>query len=269
MRQDMYRVVNQGGNAHKFHPFMGRTVQQFRTGGRDDFEPQDYGFYPQAVDVEPVEVGRAKMRVTGSRHGGDNVTFAPLRRWLASQVGRRWSEVYAEMSAKYVPAMGRSLREWLAGEVAIDCYRSEDGTLLVNTTYRGVQEAGAWSDFYVDPDTGLLCKSARNWGRTRWKDQLARREAERAKVFRKGEGDIQYHKRDGIWYEVRVASFSKAEQASPERYGYKEPVFDSFLKSERRAWHGEQARELYGERDLYAVSHRALGRRDAAKLALD
>ena len=259
MRTDMNHVVLQGGAAGKFRPFEGRAVRGHRT---------SEGF-------EPLEVGRVRMKVRTGRWDDacHNVTFAPIRRWLASQVGRLWSEVNAELSSRHLPALQQSLREWVADEVARNCYRESDGSLCFGSRFSGVQPV-TWNDYYVDPVSGLLCKSVNervNW----YKANRVKREAARAEVFRKGAGDVQYHKRDGVWYEVHVASYSekvKEIETGKEKASFGGVrIFDTFLKEGRPRFfsNSDRARALYGNADLYAVSHRVLGRRDLHRLNLN
>lgn len=296
MRKDMTQVISKGGNAGKFHPFLGRHVEKFRPHNDVHFSliDRDFDGYPTGeilpqlrsrdgviiqagdflhdaspaptyVDFEPVEIGRVTIRKDRDR--GHNVTRAPLNRWLAAQVGRPWSEVRAELSSKHVPGLYGSLKEWITDRVAEKCFRSGDA-LYFCTRHCGVQEVG-WNDFYVDPNTGILHASVAETHAAKEKRLRKQREADRAKVFRKGPGDLQYHKREGIWYEVKVASFSEAYKREAREENFFNPnIRDTFRKCRRSCYELLASYELYGNSDLYAASHKALGGRQAKKLGL-
>jgi hypothetical protein len=253
----MPRLINQGGNPNKFRPYVGRKVPLCRT---------DDGF-------EPLEAGRVRMR--DKRLGWnefDNVTFAPLRRWLAAQVGRPWAEVYAELPGRYIPTTGQSPRAWAAREVAQNCWRNAEGALVFNASYGGVREV-TFNDFYVDPETGRLLAVQHN-DRKRAALRRAEQAAERAKVFRQGKGNLQYHKREGIWYEVTLGPvpehvYRVKEPADKAVFGAGGWPMDTFLK--KRRWHlaDHESMRLYGAKDVYAVSHRTLSRKECKRLNLD
>lgn len=258
MRNDMSKVVNQGGESRKIRPYVGRKVECIK----------------DAEGYMPIESGRVRMRDRRIGWGDEksNVTYKPIRRWLAAQVGRPWDSVYAELSARYLPRMGESLRSWVNGEVSQDCWRNNANELVFNSTFAGVRDVG-FNDFYVDPVTRLLCASARACSRSLWAERQAQIENERAKVFRQGPGNLQYHKRDGVWFEVTMASLSqeisrleRVKLANPE-FPVRSMVFDSFEKRRRSAPLSYQAANR--KNDLYAKSHRTLSSRECSRLNLD
>ena len=157
MRSDMSKIVLQGGVSNKYRPFDKRKI----------------ACVTNYEGTEPLEMGRESMSIKspGWDAKQSNVTFKPLKRWLSAQVGRPWSEVYAEMSNKFLPAMRHSLRGGVEGEVSQKCFPGADGTLCFGSKYHGVKEA-SFNDYYVDPASGMLCRSIRNWGRTRWSSVL-------------------------------------------------------------------------------------------------
>lgn len=58
------------------------------------------------LDSLPTKVGM-KREIIGEKYLNENLS--PLRRFLASQVGRPWNKVYADISAYLRPAKSRAL----------------------------------------------------------------------------------------------------------------------------------------------------------------
>lgn len=265
MRKDMNKVVVKGGPSGQYRPFLfGRTVRVLD-------------------DAEPVEVGRVRMkqRHAGYNDGPNSTAYGTLKRLVASRVGKPWATVYSELSGKYLGALGKSLREWVADNVSQDCYRNAEGVLCFNSAYYGVEEV-TYNEYYVDPGTGLLCRtqSLANQRMSRYKSQLAQRKAEKELVRRIVSPVLQYHKREGVWFEVTMASrASRAEEVNAKeqfknlmkragRNYHEDCIWDTFLKSSNLILGSNASQELYGSRDLFAVSHRALSREDVRRLNL-
>lgn len=86
-----------------------------------------------------------------------NENLAPLRRYLDRQVGRPWNKVYAEISAHLRPtsAVQQHVRDHLRDFVAIAPRR-------IHFPMRQRAGEDIWPQpYYVDPRTGLLCRTAR------------------------------------------------------------------------------------------------------------
>jgi hypothetical protein len=86
-----------------------------------------------------------------------NENLAPLRRYLDRQVGRPWNKVYAEISAHLRPtnATQQHVRDHLRDYVNITPRR-------IHTPMRQRPGTDIWPQpYYVDPRTGLLCRTAR------------------------------------------------------------------------------------------------------------
>lgn len=100
------------------------------------------------------------MRLRHVRNWGGKVlneNLAPLRRYLERQVGRPWNKVYAEISAHLRPtsAVQQHVRDHVQDFVAVNPRR---------LAHQLRQRPGSdlWHQpFYVDPRTGLLCRTAR------------------------------------------------------------------------------------------------------------
>src|SRR5207248_1577311 len=102
--------------------------------------------------------------------------LGPLRRWLRSQVGRPWNQVYSEVCAVIKPdsVVRNHIKFHLLQFVQRQTF-FRDGCIWCYTTgWRGnelpVKEAAShWSSFYVHPRAGLLCEVALR-ARARWRD---------------------------------------------------------------------------------------------------
>ncbi len=129
-----------------------------------------------------------------------NENLQPLRRYLERQVGRPWNKVYAEI-AKNLRAdntVQQHVRDHLKDFVAVTPRR-------VFGSGCNRSGSGLWCQpLYVDPMTGLLCRT------DRLPEEKARR---RAKHHRPPEAptrielapDRELRLVNGFWYEVRLA----------------------------------------------------------------
>src|SRR3954471_17249779 len=107
--------------------------------------------------VEPP----VREAMSRSRYGDKQLSenFAPLRRFLRSNVGRPWAKVHSEMATVLAPsnAVQRHVLDHVADFLYTNVYESE-GTLWASLR-RGPGPLGATSRrdvFYVHPRTKLL-----------------------------------------------------------------------------------------------------------------
>jgi hypothetical protein len=105
-------------------------------------------------ESQPIKQGM-KYRWADTKSLNENL--APLRRYLARQVGRLWAKVYSEISTdlKATNAVQQHVRDHLKDYVAIK--------VSFNKAGKPMNVSGWWRsyDFYVDPGDGLL-KRAKN-----------------------------------------------------------------------------------------------------------
>jgi hypothetical protein len=136
-----------------------------------------------------------------------NENLAPLRRFLASQVGRPWDKVYAEICANLKPTntVQQHVRAHLADFVARKLRVNEVG-VLEHHGWRGPDTQ--WHQpFYVDPRDGVLKQTVSEKERKR---RARRREQELAAAKDAVEKIIlgpmtELLRLDGIWYRVEYA----------------------------------------------------------------
>jgi hypothetical protein len=140
-----------------------------------------------------------------------NENLKPLRRYLEQQVGRPWNKVYAEIAAhlRVDSTVQQHVRNHLRDFVAVKARRG------INS-WRGFGSELWYQRLYVDPITGLLCRT----------DQLPEEKARRRRLQHRPAkpierialaDDCELRRVEGIWYEVRLAPLP-----SPEYRPYRE-----------------------------------------------
>ena len=179
MREDMARVI----------------VERPRNGGHSSRR----GRHQEYEDL-PAHEGMRRPWVVRGDPKELNENLAPLRRYLARQVGRPWSKVYSEIAAhiRVDSAVQQHVRDHLRDFVAV-APRRNVGTW--RSSYRG---GLWWQELYVDPTTDLLCRTDQlpeEKRRRRAKLNLSRPKIERIAL----DGDRELRLINGIWYELRLA----------------------------------------------------------------
>jgi len=179
MREDMARVI----------------VERPRNGGHNNRpgRRQEYG------DLPAHEGMRRPWALRGDEKGL-NENLAPLRRYLARQVGRPWSKVYSEIAAhlRVDSAVQQHVRDHLRDFVAVTPRRN------IGNWHASFRGGLWWQELYVDPATGLLCRT------DRLPEEKARLRAERNRTRPPVERIALTENRElrlikGIWYELQIA----------------------------------------------------------------
>jgi hypothetical protein len=151
MREDMAQVIVERPRIKPFNTRKGRR---------------------QALDDLPTHEGMRRAQALRGDRKQLNENLAPLRRYLESQVGRPWNKVYAEIAARLRVdnTVQQHVRDHLRDFVAITPRRNISG-------WRAPIDGGLWwQRLYVDPVTGLLCRT------DKLPEERARRRARRNKV---------------------------------------------------------------------------------------
>ena len=149
MRYDMMKVVTE-------RPRRGHGDRNEKHGGRlskDDIA--------RALDTD--DAGPSGL-IAWSRHrnpdGGKDFTdvLGPLRGYLRKQVGRRWDDVYSEMSAVLDKGTLTGSHIWthIKQEIEQRCYLGISGRVFYGATRRHVY-GGIVTGLYVHPVTGIIC----------------------------------------------------------------------------------------------------------------
>lgn len=202
MREDMARVIVE---RPRIKPFNGGRI-----GRRPDLEDM------------PAHEG---MRRAHALRGGRkelNENLAPLRRYLERQVGRPWNKVYSEIARhlRVDNAVQQHVRDHLRDFVLVKPKRLHHAWSFGRTTW--------WQPLYVDPVTGLLCRT------DRLPEEKARRRAAAARPAPPVERialaeDQELRMISGLWHHVRLASLP-------------EPVYRVHQEAQRRFRNGYSSR---------------------------
>jgi len=138
--------------------------------------------------------------------------LGPLRRWLQSQVGRSWNDVYSEACAVIKPdsIIRAHVKTHLLQFVERHTFIHAGRVCVLEIGYHGrgiVPVDGrryGWNLFFVHPESGLLCAIPQ---KSR-KALRAQRRAARAENFRWLDGNFALKQIDGIWFacQFRVVS---------------------------------------------------------------
>ena len=256
MRKDMSKVIVE-------RPRLGRSRAGLKP-GRTRVVVDD--------DGEPLRAGRGgrapksdKLRKTKNL----NENLNPLKRYLASQVGRPWRKVYSEISEHLKPTstVQQHVRDHLNDFVAKA--RSVKGVLWAETRWGKpmlLSETGHL--YYVHPRTGLLLK---NEMRVSWK-QAERNfrkleEAERAKRMRVIDATTQVHLLKGAWWEVKLAKVKLSEKRDARGYYYTtQHLYTDVVHSAKLS--ALPAEKLYGRTGVYACAKRQLSKAEIKRLKL-
>jgi hypothetical protein len=244
MRKDMSKVIVE-------RPRLGRSATGKRPGRTrvvvdDDGEP-----------LRAARGGRAPKSDKLQKTKNLNENLNPLKRYLASNVGRPWRKVYSEISKHLKPTstVQQHVRDHLDDFVATKT-RTEKGLIWAGTRWgRPMPLSQTNHLYYVHPRTGLLRK---NEQRVTWKQaerNFKKLEAAAlAKRMRVIDAKTQLHLFDGAWWEVKLASI-------PLGALYVDVVRRAKLSSLRGA-------ELYGRAGVYARDKRQLSKAEIKRFKL-
>jgi hypothetical protein len=152
----------------------------------------------------------SREALSRKRYGEKDLSenFAPLIRFLRSNVGRPWPKVHSEMAKVLAPsnAIQRHVLVHLADFLRTNVYESE-GTLWSASKHGGPAPLRATTRvdlFYVHPRTRLLCMIPR----AKRKPSAPGRRPPDPHV-RELSPTRQLRRLGGIWYELTVAPFPK------------------------------------------------------------
>lgn len=138
--------------------------------------------------------------------------LGPLKRWLQSQVGRPWNDVYSEACAVIKPdsIIRAHVKTHLLQFVERNTFMRDGRVCVLDTGYRSRGEIPVtelrygWSRFFVHPESGLLCPIPQK----SLKELRAERRAARPETFRWLGSNFALKQINGIWFacQFRVVS---------------------------------------------------------------
>lgn len=243
MRNDMYKVI----------------VERPRRGGCTT-----YG-WRQLRDIEesPRQEGLRK------RHQDRkwlNENLRPLERFLASQAGRPWSKVYAEI-CEHIDrrnTVQQHIHEHLSGFVAMKV-AAFDGVLCYERHWSGFEPLEKyWAPaLYVDPVTGLLrFNRLREKARRQDRDSRLRKANSVPPHRRELDAMHQLHRINGIWYWVELASIEDADSDRSPAYDVLRRIEPGKCPKAADKKGVTSNRTLFGRDDVYACRKRQLSARE-------
>lgn len=242
MRDDMSKVLVEEPRSGRS---MARALAGSRRAARHQLDPDGEG-------------GRSRlgMREDRCKHFGEHL--GPLRRYLRKQVNRPWDKVYGELCAALDrrSVVQAHIFQHIGGYVEMDTVLHE-GEVWARSWRGLVPLAQSWREMYVHPRTRLLLlnkarpRAMAERRRERTRQQLAA-EADRRIGIPGLPAGTQWHRIDGIWWEVAVAPVPRDHESK---------VFDVLLRKAVSLHVAEAERSRYGPGNLYAVTKRQLDRR--------
>jgi hypothetical protein len=205
MRADMYKVI----------------VERPRRGGGVEFKAEARKF--RNAEETATKIGIKKGH---KRQKSLNENLNPLRRFLQSQAGRPWDNVYSELSSGI--DRRNTVQEHIYAHieqfVAIkthwqeaDTKRSENGECVIvkATGWRGTWQSlrDCYFELYVHPRSGLLLKNPyyERWG-TRTKREFTTKEKAIALHCHIVSPTLEYRIIDEQWYEIVNEQFPIGEE---------------------------------------------------------
>lgn len=153
--------------------------------------------------------------------------LGPLYRWLRGQVDRPWDKVHGELCATLDrrSVVQAHLFEHIGDRVARETVW-QDGQVWMRRWSRLVPLSDSRAELYVHPRTGiLLVNRAREIARRERRQARVTQAQARAQECRIGAplpADVQWHRIDGLWYEVQLRPLDRAGDGAP--------VFDVVFK---------------------------------------
>ena len=150
-----------------------------------------------------------------------NENLAPLRRFFASQVGRPWNKVYAELSAAIDrrSTVQEHIYSHINNFVAIHTVWDESGVTrpnngqcvrVIERRWYGASQTLGQSRFelFVHPHTGMLLRNRHfQSSATRWRDsqRVNRQSSDQDRIVLSEQR--QLHHIDNVWYAIEFAQY--------------------------------------------------------------
>ncbi len=200
--------------------------------------------------VDPESAPRHEPMSLGRGHKTRSEYFAPLLRFLRSRVGQRWDRVYSEIRRciRNDSTVKAHVYVHLDQFVLRDVFL-EDGKrwVIAYGEKRELSKIRSWREtFYVCPSSGRLHEL---------RFQARRGRCELRPDARIGGPDLQLHRIDGLWFEIRLAEVPSGAEAQKR-------AFDRVLRAPVSRLDGERLYMTYGDWRRFGATRRALSRRE-------
>jgi len=152
---------------------------------------------------------RESMRAahTDRKCFGENL--APLRRWLRSQVGRPWGDIYSDACSVIKPdsAVRNHIKVHLLEMVERHTFLRNGEAWCFRRGWWNANEVqvaeigGSWACFYVHPRSGLLCEVWPGRRPPSWREREAQKGAEACRWLNE---ETALLKLNGCWFECEM-----------------------------------------------------------------
>lgn len=207
-----------------------------------------------------------------------NENLAPLERYLESQVDRPWNKVYSDICAQIDTrsTVKQHILQHLEDFVALDVRVIGDEIFVLGGWQKTpVRLQESRFKLFVDPRSGILRQNRRHksWSQQQ-RDQRAAEQAAQSANRRVIGEMVQWHRVDGIWYEVELDTLPEAREILQREKGQwvKRRVFDKCRDVLRKEWVSRDGAasnvEMYGKCCLYAKAKRQLNSRELHRFGL-
>ncbi|MEK7831841.1 MAG: hypothetical protein AAB401_12185 [Acidobacteriota bacterium] len=211
MRSDMAEVIIERPRSLNHYAI---RRQHKKTGLRiRNYDPDN------EYDDLPTHLSSSRHKQYGRAAKNMDDLLGPIDRFLHSNVGRPWDQVWSEICQRIDRRnlAKNHLFEHFDGCVETDCFIGNDGKIYAYTS-SGIYEVNAESSiwFYAHPESGLLCSVD---DRPRSQAYNAKKKAEknaRANWCVEISGKRHYVKLNGLWYIADIERYSKGS-FSPEQ----------------------------------------------------
>lgn len=277
MRHDMFKVIVE--RARRGAGYYSNLPNEYRRAKRFTLD--------EDLEVTDEFVGRkiSMRRANGWDRKELNENLNPLRRFLDSQVGRRWDDVYAEICENLDTGstVKQHVRQHIEDFIELKTYVGEDDEIWCTprwgAAYR-VEETYAFRQLYVDPRDGVIRRGkAPSWKQDQ-KARAAERRREKHAKERVISKELRFEKIDGVWFRLRMKAlptdvfdlakiggdvvfvFSKYAHLGYTR-GDPEQVLQNAADKTLHAF-----KEKYGD-SVYAVEKRTASKKDIRKYRLN
>lgn len=243
MRKDMADVLREPGS-------------RGGNGKRNRFDKKNMNFKRDEDAAPSKATSMGASRNFGYDRKRPHWSIKPVLRFIGQNVGRPWDFVWSEICdvLRSDTDSGLHIREtilrYIEREVVIDengTPRNPDGRAL--SSWR-------WPNYYVHPETGLLCVAPKDKPR-----------ASARPPFAILDGALVFKKIDGVWYELVMKEWTDEERKTERARGFGAPLkwekpFSSYLTE----W---ESKYRYGSRNCrYASDKRQLNSREIRQLGL-
>ena len=176
-------------------------------------------------DYDGITKIPSSMRDKYARNDKDfSDKLGPLHGYLRRNCGRPWNDVFSEISRNLgrdgSPGINHIISTHL--NVAVNTWRGESGKVYEDNKYGAYEVFTAYrnSEFYVEPETGILQESPRKKGqKALYRERKARQKVEVIPLSETSE----YIMINNIWY---YQEFSKSIDKRYRRMVYGQPVYD-------------------------------------------